>query len=105
MSMEVDFENISEIVSSSDFVIVTRTHAYSFLGLMVFYFELSMNLFFGKDCESSLLCWDSSMASILIFRMNFFTIGCSEKKYVKKNRGINIIKIVEKVAENLTRRR
>ena len=37
----------SEIVSPSDFVIVVRTHAYSFPKLMVFYFglvELSMNL-------------------------------------------------------------
>ena len=29
-----------EIVSPSDFVIVARTHAYSFSRLMVFYFEL-----------------------------------------------------------------
>ena len=38
-----------------------------------------------KDCESSLFCWDSSMTSILIFMMDFFTVDVLEKKYVKKN--------------------
>ena len=45
--MKFCFEICGEIMSPSDFVIVTWTHAYSFLRLMVFYFELvelSMNL-------------------------------------------------------------
>ena len=45
--MKCCFGICDEIVSSSDFVIVAWTHAYSFPRLMVFYFglmELSMNL-------------------------------------------------------------
>ena len=42
MGMKVDFGNFGETVSPSDFVIVAWTHAYSFSGLMVFYFELKM---------------------------------------------------------------
>ena len=79
MSMKVSFENFGETVSSLDFATVDRTHTYSFLGLMVFYFELSMNLFFGKDCESSLLCWDSSIASILFSTSDFSSMSCSRK--------------------------
>ena len=46
-TMKFCFGLCGEIVSLSDFVIVARTHAYSFPRLMVFYFELvelSMNL-------------------------------------------------------------
>ena len=45
--MKFYFEICRKIMSPTDFVIVTRTHAYSFPRLMVFYFELvelSMNL-------------------------------------------------------------
>ena len=45
--MKFCFEICGEIVSPSDFVIVARTHTYSFSRLTVFYFELvelSMNL-------------------------------------------------------------
>ena len=45
--MEFCFKICGKIVSPSDFVIVTWTHAYSFPRLMVFNFELvklSMNL-------------------------------------------------------------
>jgi len=45
--MKFCFGLCGEIVSLSDFVIVARTHAYSFARLKVFYFELvelSMNL-------------------------------------------------------------
>jgi len=44
--MKFYFEICSEIVSPLDFMIVAQTHAYSFLRLMVFCFELvglSMN--------------------------------------------------------------
>ena len=45
--MKFCFGICGEIVSLSEFVIVTWTHTYSFLRLIVFYFELvelSMNL-------------------------------------------------------------
>ena len=45
--MKFCFGICDEIVSPSDFMIVARTHAYSFPRLIVFYFELeelSMNL-------------------------------------------------------------
>ena len=45
--MKFYFKICGEIVNPSDFVIVAWIHAYSFLSLMVFYFELvelSMNL-------------------------------------------------------------
>jgi len=38
--MKFYFGICGEIVSPSDFVIVARTHAYSFSRLMIFYFEL-----------------------------------------------------------------
>ena len=49
--MNVGFGNFSETVSPLGFAIVVQTHAYSFSGLMIFYFKLkimSMNLGFEK---------------------------------------------------------
>ena len=51
MGMKVGFKNFGETVSPSDFMNVVWTHAYSFSGMMVFYFELkmmSMNFSFEK---------------------------------------------------------
>ena len=47
--MKFRFKICGEIVSPSDFVIVTWTHAYSFPRLMVFYFELvKLSMNFGN---------------------------------------------------------
>ena len=49
--MKICFGNCDKLVSPLDFVIVARTHAYSFLKLMIFYVELvmSMNLDFQNN--------------------------------------------------------
>jgi len=56
-------------------------------------------------CESSFFCWDSSIvcASFILFsNSNFFSIGGLEKEYRKQNWGMNILRIMDKVVENLT---
>ena len=46
------------------------------------------------------------MASILLSKLNFFSVGeTQEKEDMKQNRGMNIVKIVDKMVENLTRER
>ena len=113
MGMKVGFGNYGETVSPSDFTIVTWTHAYSFLGLMVFYFELkmmSMNLGFEKIV--SRVCFVGTQAWLLysFFTQIFLLWAVQEKKFMKYDvkKFVNImefVKIVDKVVENLTRGR
>ena len=107
--MKFCFQIYSEIVSPSDFVIVAWTHAYSFLRLMVFYFELvklSMNLGNIGSLKFSFGLMHGLLYSFLT--QIFLQWAGLEKEYRKQNRGMNIVKIVDKVdkeAENLTRGR
>ena len=45
------------------------------------------------------------MASILLSKSDFSSEGGSGKGVCKQNRGMNIVKIMEKVVENLTQGR
>ena len=45
------------------------------------------------------------MASIHLFKLDFSSVGGIEKEDMKQNRGMNIVKIVDKMVENLTRGR
>ena len=45
------------------------------------------------------------MTSILISKLDFSSVGGTGKEYMNQNRGMNIVKIVDKVVENLTQGR
>ena len=95
------FEICDEIVSPSDFAVVARTHAYSFPRLIVFYFELvelSMNLEnivkLGRPeifIRPPIWLLYSFLARIFLQWVDL------EKECRKQNRGMNIVKIVDKV--------
>jgi len=108
MSMKVGFLNFGETVSPSDFVIVARIHAYSFPGLMVFCFELkmmSMNLVFRMIVSQAYFVGTQAWLPCSFIGWIFLQLDILKKKYVQQNPGMNIMKIVDKVAENLTRGR
>ena len=45
------------------------------------------------------------MASILFSKLNFSSVSGQEKEDMKQNRGMNIVKIMGKMVENLTQGR
>ena len=99
--MKFYFRICGKIVSPSDFMIVTRTHAYSFPRLMVFYFELvevSMNLGHIVKLERPEIFIRPPAWLLYSFLAQIFLqwIGL-EKEYRKQNRGMDIMKIVDKV--------
>ena len=49
--------------------------------------------------------WASITSSNLLSNDDFSSIGGHEKEYMNKNWGMNIVKIVDKMVENLTRGR
>ena len=83
--MEVNFGNCGKIVSPSDFAIAAWTHArvpYSSLVLMVVHFELVRLEKMSRTLENL-----AEMMSLTYF----------------ENRGVNIVKIVNKMVKNWTR--
>ena len=99
--MKFCFEICGELVSSSDFVIVARTHAYSFSRLMVFYFELlelSMNLENVVELgRPEIFIRPPAWLLYSFLAQIFLQWVCLEKEYRKQNRGMNIVKIGDKV--------
>ena len=88
-------------MSPSDFVIVAWTLAYSFQRLMVFYFELvelSMNLGNVVELERPEIFVQPPAWLLYSFLSQIFLqwVGL-EKDYKKQNRGMNIVKILDKV--------
>jgi len=113
--MKFFFGICGEIVSPSVFMIVARTHAYSFPRLMVFYFELmelSMNLENIVELGGPEIFVRPPELLLYSFLARIFLqwVGL-EKEYRKQNREMNIVKIMNKVDkgdkldENLTRGR
>ena len=99
--MKFCFEICGEIVSPSDFMIVARTQAYSFLRLMVFYFELvelSMNLENIVELRRAEIFIRPPAGLLYSFLARIFLqwVGL-KKEYRKQNQGVNIVKIVDKV--------
>ena len=110
--MKFCFRICGKIMSLSDFVIVARTQAYSCPRLMVFYFELvelSMNL--GNIVKLGrpeiFVRPPAGLLYSFLARIFLQWVGL-ENEYRKQNRGMNIVKIVDKedkLVENWTRGR
>ena len=107
-------ENLVEMMSPTYFEIVALFHKRllnSFLTqifLQLDVLEKVHKVWCGKDCELSkfwICCWDSSMSSILFFKSNFSSVGGTEKGVYESKSRMNIVKIVDKMVENLTRGR
>jgi len=110
--IKICFENCGGIVSPSDFVIIARTYAYSFLRLMVFYFELvglSMNfgniVKLGRPTFSEIFVQPPAWLLYSFLARIFLQWVGLEKKHRKRNHGMYIMKIVDKKVENLTQGR